>query len=313
MDKASETKRVIDASDENYLRLVGERVRLQRVRLSMSRKVLSQASGVSERYLAELERGTGNASLLILRRIASAMYLKVADFVSENPERPVDLTLAITQLERLNASDVMEARRLIAERFGPKKNTDGKLLVALIGLRGAGKAAIGKRAANHLGLPFIELDREIERNSAMELSELFSNHGEETYRHLELEALNDVINRYDRAVITAGGGIVTSEDNFNQLLRSCFTVWLRASPEQLIERASKAVAVRSSGLSRQAATELTLMLENRQHLYARADAGIDTQQQSEDVLSAELIQLIEQHFTDAAQTPDDKKTTVVAS
>ncbi len=290
-EKLSEQKRGSTASDEAYLRLVGERVRLQRVRLSMSRKVLSQSSGVSERYLAELERGTGNASLLILRRIASAMCLKVSDFVSECPERPVDLTLAITQLERLGPSDVMEARRLLCDRYGVTK-TASTGLVALIGLRGAGKAAIGKRAAEMMDVPFVELDREIERNSGMELSEIFSTHGENAYRELELEALKRVIQTHDRAIMTTGGGIVTSEDNFGLLLENCLTIWLRAEPEQLIERARRVVALRPSGLSRQATTELTLMLENRQPLYARADAGLDTGHLPENELAQKLMQLI---------------------
>ncbi len=302
MDKASDPKRITDPADEAYLRLVGERVRLQRMRLSMSRKVLSQASNVSERYLAELERGTGNASLLILRRIASAMCLKVADFVSENPQRPVDLTLATTQLERLSPSEVMEARRMLAERFGPQK-TKMNGLVALIGLRGAGKAAVGKLAAEHMQIPFIELDREIERESGMELSEIFSAHGEETYRKFELEILQRIVKSYDRAIITTGGGIVTAEENFQLLLANCFTVWMRASPEQLIERARKAVALRPTGLSRQATTELTLMLENRQPLYARADAGLDTTDHSDEELAQMLMQLIKQDESYAQQDP----------
>ncbi len=299
-DKLSDQKRGSTAPDESYLRLVGERVRLQRVRLSMSRKVLSQASGVSERYLAELERGTGNASLLILRRIAGAMCLKVSDFVSETPERPVDLTLAITQLERLGPRDVMEARQILADRFGVRKVKPAGL-IALVGLRGAGKAAIGKMAADAMGIPFIELDREIERNSGMELSEIFSTHGEQAYRELELEALEQVIANNDRAILATGGGIVTSDENFKALLENCLTVWLRAAPEQLLERARKAVALRPTGLSRQATTELTLMLENRQPLYARADAGLDTAGLPDAELAQKLIQLIEFQEQNSAQ------------
>lgn len=296
-EKATESRRGGEPADESYLRLVGERVRLQRMRLSMSRKLLSQASGVSERYLAELERGTGNASLLVLRRIAEALCLKVADFVSESVERPVDLTLAIAQLERLNPSEVMSARRHLSEKYGPAKVRKPGL-VALIGLRGAGKAAVGHAAAETLGLPIIELDREVERTSGMDLAEIFSVRGEKAYREIERECLERVIKENDRAIITTGGGIVTDTTSFQMLLTTCYTVWLRASPDQLIERARDAVALRPSGLSRQATTELTLILENRQPLYARADAGIDTTGKAEDAVAAELVALVHQHFAD---------------
>ncbi|MGH1419025.1 MAG: shikimate kinase [Hyphomicrobiaceae bacterium] len=300
--------------DEGYLRIVGERVRLQRVRLSMSRKVLSQSSGVSERYLAELERGTGNASLLILRRIARALGLKVSDFVTETVERPIDLTLAITQLERLGPSDVIKAHRLVAERFGPKKEARANGIVALIGLRGAGKATIGKLAAEALGVAFVDLDHEIEQQSGMELSEIFSTRGEQAYRDLELEALKHVIANNDRAILATGGGIVTSDENFNTLLKNCLTVWLRASPEQLLERARKAVALRPTGLSRQASTELTLMLENRQPLYAQADAGLDTQGLSETDLAHKLVQLIAaQSLRSTSKTDDPVKSPKLAT
>lgn len=309
-DNLSDPKAVSTARDEDYLRLVGERVRLQRVRLSMSRKVLSQSSGVSERYLAELERGTGNASLLILRKIARAMCLKVSDFVSETPERPVDLTLAITQLERLGPSDTMEARRLLAERFGPGKKNKAAGIVALIGLRGAGKVPIGRLAAESMGVPLIELDREIERRSGMEVSEIFSTRGEEAYRELELEALKEVIAKNDRAILTTGSGIVTSKENFDALLENCLTVWLRASPEQLLERARKAIALRPTGLTRQASTELTLMLEQRQPLYACADAGLDTQSLSDADLAQKLVQLVafqEQNNTPSRDTSEQPR------
>src|SRR5438132_13257250 len=136
-DTTSEPRRGAAPADEAYLKRVGDRVRLARARRGMSRKSLSKASGVSERYLAELERGAGNASLLVLRQIADALSIEAAALVSDAPERPVDLTLALHQLERLSAGDLADARRLLAQRFGPASaGAQGR--IALIGLRGAG-------------------------------------------------------------------------------------------------------------------------------------------------------------------------------
>jgi XRE family transcriptional regulator, aerobic/anaerobic benzoate catabolism transcriptional regulator len=158
-ETATETRRGAAPADEAYLRRVGERVRLGRARRGMSRKVLSRASGVSERYLAELERGAGNASLLVLRQIAQALSIEAAALVSDEPEQPIDLTLAMHQLQRLSPDELAEARELIAQRFGAgAASAQGR--VALVGLRGAGKTTLGQLAAEALGVPFIELDRE---------------------------------------------------------------------------------------------------------------------------------------------------------
>ena len=224
VDPAPETRR--GEAPTAYLKRVGERVRLGRARRGMSRKVLSQASGVSERYLAELERGAGNASLLVLRQVADALGLEVAQLVGDAPERPIDLTLALHQLERLSPADLAEARRLLAERFGTAKASHGR--IALVGLRGAGKTTLGQRAAEALGVPFVELDREVERASGMELSEIFASHGQGMYRRLERQCLEAVIARFDRVVIATGGSLVTEPGH----LRSAAVVLLRRVAER---------------------------------------------------------------------------------
>ncbi len=174
-DAPAEPRRGTAAEEEAYLHLVGERVRLERVRRGMSRKVLSQSSGVSERYLAELERGAGNASLLVLRQIAEAMSLKVADLASEDAERSIDLQLTIRLLDRLPPADILEARRMLHARFG-RTIDSGRERIALIGLRGAGKTSLGRDAAKALHVPFIELDKEIEKASGMSYAEYVKQH-----------------------------------------------------------------------------------------------------------------------------------------
>jgi XRE family aerobic/anaerobic benzoate catabolism transcriptional regulator len=240
----------------------------------MSRKVLSQASGVSERYLAELERGAGNASLLVLRQVADALGLELAQLVGDAPERPIDLALAVHQLERLSPADLLEARRMLADRFGSAKASHHR--IALVGLRGAGKTTLGQRAAEALGVPFVELDREVERASGMELSEIFAIHGQAMYRRLERQCLETVIQRFDRVVIATGGSLVTEPATYDLLLSSCFVVWLSARPEEHMGRVLAQGDLRPMAEGPQAMDDLKAILESRAALYAKADAQVDT-------------------------------------
>jgi XRE family aerobic/anaerobic benzoate catabolism transcriptional regulator len=280
-----------------YLKRVGERVRLGRARRGMSRKVLSQASGVSERYLAELERGAGNASLLVLRQVADALGLEVAQLVSDAPERPIDLALALHQLERLSPADLTEARRLLAERFGAPKTAHGR--IALVGLRGAGKTTLGQRAAEALGVPFVELDREVERASGMELSEIFATHGQAMYRRLERQCLETVVQRFERAVIATGGSLVTEPATYNLLLSSCFVVWLSARPEEHMGRVLAQGDLRPMAEGPQAMDDLKAILESRTPLYAKADAEVDTSARTEVEALAGLLAVV----ADVVQAP----------
>ena len=274
-----------------YLRRVGERVRLGRARRGMSRKVLSQASGVSERYLAELERGAGNASLLVLRQVADALGLEVAQLVSDQAEPPIDLALAVRQLERLSPADLTEARRLLAERFGNAGAAHGRL--ALVGLRGAGKTTLGQRAAEALGVPFVELDREVERASGMELSEIFATHGQAMYRRVERQCLETVIARFDRVVIATGGSLVTDPATYDLLLSSCFVVWLSAAPQEHMARVLAQGDLRPMAEGPQAMDDLKAILESRTALYAKADAEVDTSGKSEAEALAGLLAAVE--------------------
>ena len=279
-----------------YLKRVGERVRLGRARRGMSRKVLSQASGVSERYLAELERGAGNASLLVLRQVADALGLEVAQLVSDAPERPIDLALALHQLERLSPADLAEARRLLAERFGLAKASHGR--IALVGLRGAGKTTLGQRAAEALGVPFVELDREVERASGMELSEIFASHGQGVYRRLERQCLEAVIARFDRVVIATGGSLVTEPGTYDLLLSSCFVVWLSAKPEEHMGRVLAQGDLRPMAEGPQAMDDLKAILESRAALYAKADTMVATSDRSEAEVLAQLLAAIARAASD---------------
>ena len=286
-----ESRRGASAAEEAYLKRLGERVRLGRARRGMSRKVLSKASGVSERYLAELERGAGNASLLVLRQIADALGMEAAQLISDQPERPIDLTLAMHQLERLAPAELAEARRLLAQRFG-KPAASAQDRIALIGLRGAGKTTLGQLAAQALSVPFVELDREVERASGMELSEIFATHGQPAYRRLERQCLETIIERYDRVVIAAGGSLVTEPATYDLLLSACFVVWLSATPDEHMGRVLAQGDLRPMAEGPQAMDDLKAILESRAPLYAKADAQVNTSDKSEAQAFAALLGVI---------------------
>ena len=291
VETVSEQRRGNAPAEEVYLKRVGERVRLGRARRGMSRKILSKASGVSERYLAELERGAGNASLLVLRQIADALGLEAAELIADHAERPIDLTLILHQLERLAPGELAEARRLLAQRFG-KPGASSKGRVALVGLRGAGKTTLGQLAAQALSVPFVELDREIERASGMELSEIFASHGQAMYRRLERQCLETVIERFDRAVIATGGSLVTEPATYDLLLSTCFVVWLSAKPDEHMGRVLAQGDLRPMAEGPQAMDDLKSILDSRAALYAKADLQVNTSDKSEAEAFAALLAAI---------------------
>ena len=287
-ETASDTRRGAAPADEAYLRRVGERVRLGRARRGMSRKVLSRASGVSERYLAELERGAGNASLLVLRQIAQALSIEASALVSDEPERPIDLTLAIHQLERLSPAELAEARQLIAQRFGMAgSSAHGR--IALVGLRGAGKTTLGQLAAEALAVPFIELDREVEREAGARLDEVFALYGQDAFRRFERRALERVLNQNERAVIATGGGAVLAEANRRRIAERAIVVYLHARPGHLWHRV-KHDRNRPLLATPDPQKRLEELYAQRDPLYREvADLVLDTGKQSVQTLAKDLL------------------------
>ncbi|HEX6977681.1 MAG TPA: helix-turn-helix transcriptional regulator [Alphaproteobacteria bacterium] len=280
-----------DPTDSDYLRQLGDRVREARARRGMTRKILARDSGVSERYLAQLETGQGNASILLLRQIAHAMGMPLVDLVREGPERPIELTLLLHFLSRLPPQKLERARDLLVQEFGPAPESR-RNLIALIGLRGGGKSTLGSLAAERLGIPFVELDREIERESGTTLSEIFALYGQAAYRRYERRALESVIARHDRAIITTGGSLVSEPDTFDLLLSACFTVWIKASPEEHMNRVIAQGDYRPMADNAEAMEDLRRILAGRESLYAKADATIDTSGRTVAESLAELLAVI---------------------
>ena len=291
-EKLAEQRRGSEPAEEDYLTLVGERLRATRARRGMSRKVLSLASGVSERYLAEMERGSGNASLLVVRKLSAAMGIRVSELVAEEADRSIDLNHAVHQIERLSTPQIAETRQWMATRFGKQSAADRRR-IALIGLRGAGKTTLGQGLATSLGVSFIELDREIERASGMEMSEIFAAHGQSGFRRLEYQALEETLGQHDRCVIATGGSIVTEPRTFDLLLSECFVIWLRATPEQHMARVAAQGDLQPMASSRQAMVDLQAILQARAQLYGKANANVDTSETSEQEALNQLKAAIE--------------------
>ncbi|MDH4323442.1 MAG: helix-turn-helix transcriptional regulator [Betaproteobacteria bacterium] len=229
-----------DQAEAAYLGRLGDRVRAWRAEHAMTRKSLALASGVSERYLAQLESGRGNISVLLLRKLSHAMQVPVELLVREH-------------------ADTGKGQR-----------------IALIGLRGAGKSTLGAKLAQALDMPFIELDREVEKQAGAPLDEVFSMYGQEAFRRFERSALARVLREAPRAVIATGGSLVTDPDTYNLLLDECTCVWLKATPEEHMARVMAQGDVRPFKGSPAAQEEIRRLLADRDRLYARADAVLDT-------------------------------------
>ena len=297
--KASRAKPAASHHADAYLHRLGERVRTLRNQRGMTRKALAQHAKVSERYLAQLEAGLGNCSIVLLRRIARAIGLPVTQLVQEGTEPPLDLVLLSQFLERLPPDMLVEARKLVTEHFSSA--TEDRRRVALIGLRGGGKSTLGRLLAERLDVPFIELDHEIERRSGATLSEIFDMFGQETFRRAEREALDDVLRRHPHFVVATSGSIVTEPGTLELLLASCFTVWVRAEPEEHMKRVMAQGDMRPMANNARAMEDLVSILKSREPLYAKAEAVLATTGKTPEQNLAELLRVIAVPTTRAAR------------
>lgn len=265
-----------DPDSEDWLRRLGGRVREERARRGMTRKTLARDSGLSERYLAQLESGKGNISIKLLRRVGDALNLPLVRLVGELSEQHTGLQAIIELLRRLPSDRLGEARSLLDAHFALPGGKSRRHRIVLIGLRGAGKSTLGSRLARHLDFPFIELDAEIEKDFGLSLSEIFALSGQSAYRRSERRALDGVLERHPRFVLAAGGSIVAEPETYEELLARCFTVWVKTSPEEHMGRVIAQGDFRPMADNKEAMADLERILAARTPSYARADAVVET-------------------------------------
>ncbi|MEO8938239.1 MAG: helix-turn-helix transcriptional regulator [Burkholderiaceae bacterium] len=270
------------SSREPFLVALGERVRTLRARKGMTRRSLAIASAVSERHLANLELGVGNASILVLRQVASALDCTPADLLGDEIESP-EWLLIRDLLRRRDDAQLRRARLALADLFGTAARPEArKQRIALIGLRGAGKSTLGKRLAGDMGVPFVELNREIERVAGYGLTEIHNLLGPAAYRRYERRALEEAMELHPDAVIATPGGIVSDPATFNLLLSNCYTVWLMAAPVDHMQRVVAQGDTRPMAGNTEAMEDLRRILAGRAAFYRKADLTFDTSGQSLD-------------------------------
>jgi XRE family aerobic/anaerobic benzoate catabolism transcriptional regulator len=282
-----------DSELSEFLKRIGERVRTMRSRRGMSRKLLARHSKVSERYLAQLEVGKGNFSIVLLRRVAHAIGVPMPELLDERPDRSVDILLLTQFLDRLPPADLAAARDLLLGRFSGLSSDMRAQRIALIGLRGAGKSTLGSALAARLNTPFIELDREIERQSGIGLSQLFELFGQEVFRRNERTALEAILQRHPRFVLATGGSLVTEPGTFELLSSSCRTIWLKADPEEHMRRVIEQGDLRPMANNDRAMDDLIAILTSREPLYAKADLVLNTAGKTPEQSLKELLALLE--------------------
>jgi XRE family transcriptional regulator, aerobic/anaerobic benzoate catabolism transcriptional regulator len=269
---------------EPFLAALGERAKALRTRRGLTRKALARATGVSERHLANLEYGVGNASILVLSQVARALQCSVAELVGDLTTQSPEWLLLRELLADRDEGTLRRVRLAALELTGgvspPISETPIRSSrIALIGLRGAGKSTLGRMLAEDLDFPFVELSREIEKLAGCSISEILGLYGQNAYRRYERRALEEAIEAYPEAVIATAGGLVSDLVSFNLLLRHCTTVWLTADPEDHMSRVAAQGDLRPMAASREAMDDLKSILAGRAAFYSKADLRIDTSAQ----------------------------------
>jgi XRE family aerobic/anaerobic benzoate catabolism transcriptional regulator len=278
------------ASETGFLEQLGQRVRTMRALHGMSRKVLAKVSGISERYIAQLESGKGNVSIMLLRRVSNAMGAHLEDLIpatEPSPDWPVirDLVRKATPNQIAQAKDVLSGHGAAQRRISFAG-------IALIGLRGAGKSTLGKILAKQIGWSFVELNKEIEAQNGLSVAEIIALYGQEGFRRMEQAALGQLLARKELMVLATGGGIVSEPLTFDLILSSFYTIWLKAEPEEHMARVRGQGDLRPMADDRSAMMELRTILRSREPLYARASAVVDTAGLSVDAAAVRLIDAV---------------------
>jgi XRE family aerobic/anaerobic benzoate catabolism transcriptional regulator len=279
---ASET--LVGANETSLHALLGQRVRDARARRFMTRKTLAEQSGISRAYLARVESGTGNISLGLLQRLALALNLPIASFLSTDEPMSADFAMIVEFLKRQPPERLAQIRRMLFESRDARR-------VSLVGIRGVGKSTVGPLLAERLGCPFVELNREIEKEARLEVNEILALYGQRGYRLLERKCLERIVADYPAVVLATGGGIVAEAATYEILLASFFTVWLKAKPQVMFERvlAQHDARIASEDMRVEAIKNIARTLDARRHLYELAHESYDTSGKSVEQIADDLV------------------------
>jgi XRE family aerobic/anaerobic benzoate catabolism transcriptional regulator len=278
-------------SESGFLEALGQRVRTMRAVHGMSRKVLAKVSGISERYIAQLEGGKGNVSIVLLRRVSNAMGAHLEDLIPST-EPAADWAVIRELLRKATPSQIAQAKDVLAGGGAAAARRRSFSGIALIGLRGAGKSTLGKMLAKKIGWSFVELNKEIEAQNGLSVAEIIALYGQEGFRRMEQAALGQLLARKELMVLATGGGIVSEPLTFDLILSSFYTIWLKAEPEEHMARVRRQGDLRPMADDRSAMAELRNILISREPLYARASAVVDTAGLSVDAAAARLFNAV---------------------
>ncbi len=285
-----------EANGEKHPVLIelGLRLRTLRSRRGLTRKGTSRAAGVSERYLANLEHGVGNPSMLILQQLAGALQCPVAEVIGDVTTLSPEWLLIREALAGRSDADLRRARQAIAALFVSAEAHPKAGRIALVGLRGAGKSTLGRLLGERLGVPFVEVSREIERIAGGDIRQIHDLYGINAYRRYERRALEEAIRAHADAVFAIPGGLVSDPANFNLLLQRTTTIWLAASPEDHMQRVMRQGDLRPMAASREAMDDLRQILAGRKAFYAKCDHRLDTSDKTLDEALEALFEIARQ-------------------
>ena len=293
--EAPDAELALPPAKHPFLVALGARVGALRSRRGMTRKALALAADVSERHLANMEYGLGNASVLVLLQVASALQCTVSELIGDVTTSSPEWLMIREMLEQRDDATLQKVRVAIGELLGTGGgNATLSPRVALIGLRGAGKSTLGKMLAQDLGFPFVELSQEIEKFAGCSVAEIQALYGVSAYRRYERRALEESIQIYPEAVIATPGGLVSDPASFNLLLAHCTTVWLQAEPEDHMHRVIAQGDMRPMAASKEAMEDLKGILTGRAPFYSKAQLSVNTSAQPLDATFELLRQTVRQ-------------------
>lgn len=293
LDELSEKNSALETAELSAQ--LGQRVRSARAARAMTMKQLAAESGISLPYLSRVEKGGGNISIAVLYRLATALNLPIENLLADSERYGRNYVLVMELLKRQSPQQLAEIRNLLNEHVSGRKSGVGTpRKLALIGLHGAGKSTLGPRIAAELGVPFIELNREIEQEAGISLNEIFWISGQAGYRKLERRCLERINATYPEVVLATGGGIVAEPATYALLQHSFYNVWLKATPEEHYERvmAQHEVRIASPQLRQDAMENIMRTLEAREGLYQLAHLAVSTSDKSVEQLTKEVITLL---------------------